>query len=101
MGLKLTDPKGRSHQTAVVIDGERLDKGGKYAERVKRLAASVNGNAIKVDFYVRRGDDLVRVDEKSLVPFAQPEPTATADNAVDLLVAQGYTMVLPVVGGKV
>lgn len=101
MSLQLTDPKGRSHQTAVVVDGERFDKGGKYAERVKRLAQSLNGNAIKADFYVRRGNDLVRVDEKTLVPFAQPQSQDTGETAVDLLVGKGYTLVLPVVGGNV
>lgn len=101
MSLQLTDPKGRSHQTAVVVDGERFDKGGKYAERVKRLAQSLNGNNIKADIFVRRGNDLVRVDEKTLVPFAQPKAQDTGETAVDLLVGKGYTLVLPVVGGNV
>jgi len=101
MGLKLTDPKGRSHQTAIVVDGERFDKGGKYAERTKRLAQSLNGNNIKADFFVRRGDDLVRVDEKSLVALAEPASADTGETAVDLLVSKGYTIVLPVVGGNV
>lgn len=101
MGLKLNDPQGKSHQTALVVDGEEFAKGGRFNERIRRLLQSLNGQNIKVDVFAKFGDEIIRCNEKTLEPLATPATSEVGESAIELLTARGYAVVLPAVKGKV
>src|SRR5689334_7012030 len=88
----VTDNVGKSHRTALVIDGDSLSS-EVYAERAGRLLQSLNGSNIKTDVFVARNGEIVRLaDPKSLViPEAAP---FDASEAIAEVSALGYDQVL-------
>lgn len=99
--MELINPAGRSHRTALVVDGEAFDNNSTYNERVKRLVQSVNGPNIKVDIYVVRGDKLVRTSDEDVAATVAPvTQSVDASDPIALLREAGYDQILPSVPGK-
>lgn len=99
MTIQVENPNGRSHRTALVVDGERYDQGGAYTERTQRLLQSLNGDNIKVDVFAFRNGVVERTPNDTVVvdkPVAFPTPTSADVKAA--LIEQGYEMVLESTG---
>jgi hypothetical protein len=90
--MTIIDNVGKSHRTALVIDGDSLSN-ATYAERAGRLLESLNGTNIKTDVFVASSGALVRLaDPKSLV--VPPVASFDAAEAVAEVSALGYDQVL-------
>lgn len=93
--MELVNPNGRSHRTALVVNGAAYDEGGDYAERVNRLVESLNGPQIKTDIFKTVGDKVVRCQNSApLTPVVEDASASNEASAHAVLSAEGYTQIL-------
>jgi hypothetical protein len=103
--MKLINPNGRSHRSAVIIDGDAYDadtSSSGYRERTKRLLESLNGTqgnslgqgfSMKADIFVVRGGTVTRCPNGTVeVPVVKETPDRV--EAERLVAAEGYTQVI-------
>lgn len=91
--MKVIDPAGRDHRTAVVVDLTSGNPGDRY-ERVNRLFQSVNGANIKADLFAFDGHTLRRVTNADEVFYATEHAAEMSPSLDDWATEAGYTQLV-------